>query len=334
MDSRERVLRTLRFEHPDRAPRNLWTLPGVTARRQAEVDAVMARFPMDLGGPEYHYAPGERCRGTPDVTGTYVDEWGCRWEVAQDGVIGEVKGPALADWAALDGYRPPFEVLDGADLSRVDESCRETSLFVLAGTLIRPFERMQFLRGSQQLFMDLAYGPAELFRLREMLHEFALRELEMWCATGVDGIQFMDDWGSTRGLLISPQTWREVFRPLYAEYCRRIHQAGKFVFFHSDGNIAAIIPELIECGVDALNSQLFCMDLEAIATRYRGKVTFWGELDRQKTLPFGSPEQVRQAVRRVRRALDTGDGGVIAQLEWGNDVPMANVIAAYEAWED
>lgn len=333
MKSRERVCRTLRFQRPDRAPRDLWYLPGIRMFRQAELDRVLDRFPPDVTGPDASYGRGERSRGTPNVVGTYVDEWGCEWQVAEPGVIGEVKNPPLADWSALDTYRLPYEVLRNADLSRVDDGCSRTDRFVLAGTLIRPFERLQFLRGSQNLFLDLAHGPAELYRLRDMLHEFALQELELWCATAVDGISWMDDWGTMRGLLISPQTWREFFKPLYAEYCRIIHAAGKFAFFHSDGNIEAIIPDLIECGVDALNSQLFCMDLEGIAARHRGRITFWGELDRQHVLPFGTPEEVRQAVFRVRRALDSGAGGVFAQFEWGNDVPVENVVAAFEAWE-
>ncbi len=332
MLSRERVVRALRFQHPDRAPRDLWMLPGVRMFRSAEADEVLARFPIDIGAPNASYGQGKRARGTPNVKGTYTDEWGSVWEVGESGVVGEVKHPPLADWSALATYEVPFEVLDNADLSRVDEGCRQTERFVLAGTLTRPFERMQFLRGSENLLLDFGWGPAELFRLRDMLHEFSLRELEMWCRTAVDGISWMDDWGSMRGLLISPTTWREFFKPLYADYVRIIHQAGKFAFFHSDGNIETIIPDLIEIGVDALNSQLFCMDIERIAENHRGKITFWGELDRQHTLPFGTPEDVRRDVRRVRRALDTGAGGVIAQFEWGNDAPMANVVAAYEEW--
>ncbi len=76
------------------------------------------------------------------------------------------------------------------------------------------------------------------------------------------------------------------------------------------------------------------MDLEGIAARHREQITFWGELDRQGILPFGTPDDVRLAVGRVRRALDTGQGGVIAQCEWGNDVSQANVEAAFEAWEE
>ncbi len=148
---------------------------------------------------------------------------------------------------------------------------------------------------------------------------------------------FKDDWGTQTSLLISPRQWRALFKPLYAEYCDLIHSAGKFAFFHSDGNIASIFPDLIEVGVDAVNAQVFCMDLEALAARHRGQITLWGEIDRQRVLPFGTPDDVRAAVRRVRRAFEIaggGSGGLIAQCEWGKGVPIENVIAVFDAWQE
>ncbi len=330
--SRERMTRALRFEHPDRAPRHLWTLPGVPMFRADELAALRARFPEDIAGPDARYGRAERARGIPNQVGVYTDEWGCTWEVLEPGVIGEVKGAPLDDWAALAYYQPPNEILDNADFSRVNASCAQSDKFILAGTTVRPFERMQFIRGTEKLFIDLAYGTADLFILRDMLHEFFLRELELWIKTDVDAISFMDDWGAQHRLLISPTMWREVYKPLYADYVALIHSAGKFAFFHSDGHISAIYPDLIEIGVDALNSQLFCMDIEALGQAYRGKITFWGEIDRQALLPFGTPDAVKAGVHRVRRALDDSSGGVIAQCEWGNDVSMENVAAVFEAW--
>jgi len=328
------MIKALRFERPDRAPRQLWTLPGVEMFRRDELQRLLTAYPEDIAAPTFSYGPSERARGRPNHVGTYTDEWGCVWGVAELGVVGEVKAPPLADWAALDHYKPPYEILDSADFSRVNESCAQSDKFMLTGTTVRPFERMQFLRGTENLFVDLAYGVAEVWQLRNMLHEFFMRELEMWVKTDVDAISFMDDWGAQHQLLIAPKLWREVFKPLYADYCDMIHWAGKFAFMHSDGHIAAIYPDLIEIGVDALNSQLFCMDIETLARQYKGKITFWGEIDRQNLLPFGTPAEVEAGVRRVRRALDDGTGGVIAQCEWGNDVPYENVAAVFAAWQD
>jgi uroporphyrinogen decarboxylase len=318
MNSRERVYRALHFQTPDRAPRDLWAVPAIAMTRPADLAAVLDRFPADIvlpvntdgtavsafpagahdtpGDLVFAYGEAERASGTAFVRGSYVDEWGCAWEVGEDGI------------------------------------CGGTDRFVLTPWHIDPFERMQFLRGTEALLMDLAYGSVEVLRLRDMVHEFNLREVELWCRTAVDAVRVADDWGAQTSLLVSPAMWREYFKPLYADYFRLIRGAGKFVFFHSDGNITPIIPELIEMGADALNAQLFCMDIEALAEQYRGRVTFWGEIDRQWILPYGGTDDVRAAVHRVRQVLDDGRGGVIAQLEWGKDVPRANVEAAYEAW--
>ena len=203
---------------------------------------------------------------------------------------------------------------------------------MISGMAAQPFERLQFLRGAENLYVDIAYGTADFRRLLDMVHEYFLAEVDSWCRSSVDGVFFQDDWGSNRGLLISPDAWRGLFKPLYKDYCDHIHAAGKFAMFHSDGHIAAIVGDLIEIGVDAINAQLFCMDIEQLAARHKGKITFWGEIDRQRVLPFGSVGDVQAAVRRVRHALDDGTGGVIAQCSWGPDNPIDNIKAVYRAW--
>jgi hypothetical protein len=332
MTSRERVRRALLFQNPDRAPRELWALPGVVKFRWAEYAQMQERYPSDFGWPPVKYGPSSRACGDCLAVGDYIDEWGVVWSVGEPGVVGEVKKPILADDAALGSYQLPWELLDQADFSKVDAFCARSEAFVRPGTQVRPFERLQFLRGTEQTLVDLAYGTPAVRGLLGQLHEFFIREIELWSKTAVDGVSFMDDWGSQASLLISPAMWREIFKPLYADYCRILHQAGKFAFFHSDGNISSIYPDLIEIGVDAVNSQLFCMNIEELGAKYQGRITFWGEIDRQRLLPFGTPEQVHEGVRRVRRAFDKGQGGVIAQGEWGLKDPAENIAAMFEAW--
>ena len=332
MNGRERVVRSLRFENPDRAPRDLWALPGIGMFRKQELDALLERYPSDVVAPEFQYGRGQRDQGTLYEVGSYVDAWGCVWHVGEPGVVGEVKGPPLADWSAFAHFQPPYEILEKADLSQVNRGCAETDRFVLAWTTVRPFERMQFLRGSEALYLDLGYETAEMLQLLDMVHEFFMRDLEMWVKTDVDGIEFMDDWGAQQALLISPAQWKSLFKPLYKDYCDLIHSAGKLAFFHSDGHITDIYPHLVEIGVDAVNSQLFCMDIEELGRRFRGQITFWGEISRQDILPFGSPDDVRAAVRRVRAALDDGRGGVFGQCEWGIGVSAENVATVFETW--
>jgi len=334
MTGRERVTRALEFQRPDRAPRDLWalgadTIPG----RQEQLDELVQRVGIDFAGPPVRGRTSRRSRGVPGRVGKHTDEWGSTWHVGQLGVLGEVKEPVLADWKALDEFEPPWELIETTDLSEVDGWYEATDRFTNLFFGVRPFERLQFLRGTENLLVDLATGAPELERLLRMLHEFFLRDIELWRHHKLDAIVFMDDWGAQDALLISPKLWREMFKPLYRAYCDAIHEQGKYAFFHSDGKIEAIYPDLIEVGVDAVNSQLFCMDIEKLGRLYKGKITFWGELDRQHLLPFGTPEEVKEGVRRVRRALDDGEGGVIAQCEWGVRDPVENILAVFEAWE-
>ncbi len=323
---RERVTRTLRFEGVDRPARDVWTLPAAFLGRAGPLQALLDEYPPDIvsgfQNPEespLQYQPGE-----------WTDPWGSVWRNIQAGMIGEVMRPALADWAALEHWQPPFHLL-GQGIEGINRVASETDRFVTAG-LPRPFERLQFVRGPQNVYMDLAWGVPEAFRALEMIHDYYLRHVELVVRTEADALFMMDDWGSKASLLISPAMWVETFKPLYRDYCDLAHAHGKFVFMHSDGYILPLYEHLIEIGVDAINSQLFTMPIEEIAARYKGRITFWGEMDRQGILPFGTPEDVRAAVRRVQNAFWDGRGGVIGQAEVNVDMPLENIRAFFEAW--
>ena len=110
-----------------------------------------------------------------------------------------------------------------------------------------------------------------------------------------------------------------------------IKKEGKFVFFHSDGNILGIYKQLIKMGVDAINSQAWCMGLDAIAP-YAGRVCFWGEISRQTPLPFGTPQDVRDAVAQMKDKLTKNSGGLIGQSELDNIMPFENIEAFFTVW--
>jgi uroporphyrinogen decarboxylase len=329
---RERVIRTLRFEGVDRPARDVWTLPAAFFGREEALQALLDEYPRDFGPSGYRDPADESALYEP---GEFTDAWGSRWLTIQRGMIGEVKAPALADWRALDHWRPPYHLL-GKGFEEVNRTCAESDRFVLLGTP-RPFERLQFVRGPENVYMDLAWGVPEVFKLLEMIHDYYLRHAEHIVRTDVDGLSFMDDWGSKHALLISPAMWVEYFKPLYKDYVDLAHSHGKYAFMHSDGYIMDLYPHLIEIGVDAINSQLFTMPIEEIGQRFKGQITFWGEMDRQYVLPFGTPQEVHAAVARVKAALwDDGAGysagGVIGQAEFNQGYPLENIRAFFEAW--
>jgi uroporphyrinogen-III decarboxylase len=260
-----------------------------------------------------------------------VDEWGCAFKNEQAGIIGQVKQPIVENWEDLDKLRIPEELLT-VDVDKVNDFCRNTDKFVLASSCCpRPFERLQFIRGTTNVYMDLAIKSPVLLDLLNQIHQFYIKELELWAETDIDALMFMDDWGGQGSLLISPDMWRHLFKPLYREYINIAHSHRKKIFMHSDGKIIDIMPDLIELGLDALNSQIFCMDVEELGRRFKGKITFWGEIDRQHILANGSKDEIIDAVKRVKSSLYQ-NGGVIAQCEFGPGAKPENIELVFETW--
>ena len=333
---REIVQQALRFESPSRMPRDLWTLPWAEENIPQCLAELRRRWPSDIAWAEAVYSPSPRVRGDQYAVGTYVDEWGCIFENIQRGVIGEVHTPLLEDLKEWRKVKPPYERLpDDIAIAHdvVNRGCAASDRFVLPPHFARPWERYQFLRGTENAMLDLAEGAEEAKSLLAEIHAYYLRELEFWVKTDVDAIFFMDDWGSQNALLISPDMWRDWFKPLYRDYCELAHAHGKFAFMHSDGNIASIYEDLIEVGVDALNSQLFCMDMADLERRAKGRITFWGEIDRQHVLTSPDPETGRKAVQKVARHLYDPLGGLIAQFELTPGSNPDTAIAIFEEWE-
>ena len=331
MNSRNLVKNTLNFASPARIPRQLWILPWAYERFPKELAEIQRQFPDDIiGSPSFLQKP-PRTFGDQYGTGTFIDEWGCRFTNIQAGVIGEVKEPLLTNYADIDRLRLPVELLD-IDTALINDFCRSTDRFVLSGTAVNPFERIQYIRGTENVYMDLMDSRQDVTTLLDKVHQFNLKVFDNWVNTDIDAITWNDDWGAQRAMLISPMLWRQVFKPIYKDYIDLAHSRGKYAFMHSDGYIADIIPDLIELGLDALNSQLFCMDIEDLGRRFAGKLTFWGEIDRQHLLPYATTRQIDEAVQRVRNAL-CHNGGVIAQCEFGAGARPENVMQMFKSWE-
>jgi hypothetical protein len=330
MNSKELIKRTLEFNKPPRIPRQLWLLPWAIENFPEQLKAIQSTFPDDIvHAPGFHKQHPKMSGNAFDV-GTFIDEWGCVFENKQKGIIGEVKVPQIQSLSEIENLRPPVECFT-IDNEKINSFCKNTDKFVLAGCCPRPFERLQFLRGTENSMMDLAIGDSEIKALIDKIHHFYTVEFQIWSQTNVDGMMFMDDWGSQKSLLISPELWRRHFKPLYADYVEIARSAGKKVFMHSDGYILDIIEDLIDIGVDAVNCQIFCMDVDKLGELGRGKITFWGEIDRQYLLPKGDKSEIIEAVKKIQKCL-YADGGVIAQLEFGPGAKPANIITAFETW--
>ncbi len=332
MNSRELVKKTVEFSNPPRIPRHLWTLPWAKDYFGKELAAMQREFPDDICMSPAFLKETLVTTGDPYVEGSYTDEWGCVFENKHKGIIGEVKTPLVISWSDLDKVKAPQSLLS-VDTAQVNAFCKSTDLFVLAGCGLRLFERLQFIRGTENIFMDIAEESKDFYALINRVHQFNIQQVELWAKTDVDAVMVSDDWGAQRSLLISPSAWRSLFKPLYKDYIDIAHRHGKYMFMHSDGYIKDILPDLIELGLDAINCQIFCMDVADIGKKFKGKITFWGEIDRQHILPNANIDEVAQAVDLVQSSL-YHHGGVIAQCEFGPGARPENVYMVFKAWDE
>ena len=319
---REVLRKTFTFDFPERLGCCVFALPAFIWSSPEAHQAIMKEFPSDCEWAPAPYEPSSCLSGDPFEKGIHVDEWGCIFTNINPGMIGEVKTPLIPDLEDLSSLRPPYELLpkdEAAAIAKVNEFCRNTDKFVFAGCNPRPWERYQFLRGTENAMMDMALRGENVDKILAAITEG-------------DGIAYMDDWGSQRALLIAPETWREIFKPIYKKFIDCCHASGKFVFMHSDGNIEAIIPDLVELGLDIGNFQIGCMNLEKIAACAKGKMTFFGEIDRQKVLTK-TPDDARAFVRRVAGHLYDPAGGIVKELELGVLVKPETALAALREWD-
>ena len=323
---------TLEFRNTTRVPRQLWVLPWARMFEGEKLSEIQAKFPDDIiWDMPVPYKDKPKITGDPYETGTYVDEWGCEFTSIHRGYVGEVKSSLVneGNWEDADKVRFPEEILS-VDVEAVNKYCAKTEKFVVQTDFVRPFERLQFIRGTPNLFIDIATENEGMLKFARKLHEFNCAVMEMWARTDVDALFMMDDWGSQQTLLINPDAWVKLFKPMYADYCAIARRHGKKIFMHSDGHTLQIIPHLIEIGVDAANLQIFCIGVDNLRP-FNGKLTFWGEIDRQWILPHGTRDEVKSAVRSVFETL-WDNGGCVAQCEFGPGARPENVYEVFETW--
>jgi len=186
----------------------------------------------------------------------------------------------------------------------------------------------------ENFLADMAGDPDFTRKLLNRIIEKNMVMLEnLLCATEIDGVLLGSDWGTQIDLIMSPDTWQEMIRPGEQKEYDLIHSYGKDVWVHSCGNVEKIIPSLVEMGLDVLNPvQPEAMDLETLKKQFGSKLTFWGGISTQKVLPFGTPDEVKEEVRRVRRLMSPNGGYILSPSQAvQDDVPAENIMALIEA---
>ena len=265
----------------------------------------------------------------------YTDEWGITWRAQEYetqfgvGKYTEMVSHPLSNDAAIDSYQPPDPSRPELyyETERVLQEYKD-EYWIVGVTVTTIFETAWALRGMEQLMMDFVMDPDLAERILQIPYQYHLTSAKKLVEMGVDMIWTGDDFGGQHAMVISPKLWRAFFKPKMANFIASLKAINPDVkvAYHSDGNIYAIIPDLIEIGLDVLNPiQPASMDPARIKHDFGDKLCFWGTIDEQHTLPFGSPTDVEAEVRTRLQTIGQ-DGGLIigpthhVQL----DTPMEN----------
>ena len=310
MNNRQRVLTALNHKQPDKIPYNVCFTKVAHAKMveyYSDPDFVSKLgncFTVSLpvpGGIQYRQI-------APDL---WEDEFGVHWDRTIDKDIGNVCN-RLVTPDNID----EFEFPNPDDPTRYDfiektiNANKDTLLVAAIGFSL--FERVWTLAGMENVLMAMVANKDFVHRLLDRILDFNLRIIEKTCAFDIDVFFTGDDWGQQKGLIMGPDLWREFIKPRIKKMYQLVKSKGKFVMIHCCGKVDGIFPDLIDCGLDIFNPfQPEVMDVFEVKKKYGRQLSFYGGISTQKTLPFGTVEQVKDEVKRLLDVVGE-NGGYIA----------------------
>ncbi len=357
MTSRERVMTAIDHVEPDRVPCDYWAAPEVTDMLLrhfgvSDRDALLEVLGVDLRyivGPSY---AGQEMKVHPD--GSVEDLWGvrrrrvsvegryCRWSYK---VVVEPPLGGMETVEEIENYGK-WPSPDWWDYSGISSECGRYRGYAVVNCGDRldrtaQFKPMMYLRGMEQAYIDLVLNPriaeAVISHIREYFMEYNRRVFE--AAEGkIDIFMMGDDFGTQKGLMMDIATWRKFFRKGFRDYIDLAHSYGIKVMHHTCGAVSELIPEFIDAGLDILQSiqpGACGMDLAKLKREYGRYISFHGSVDIQRTLPYGTPEDVRREVRERMEVGKPGGGFIISTAHnIQPDTPLENIIALFEAYRE
>lgn len=311
-------------------------------------EATMQRLHSDVRGVHDRFPQAVLQRNkTRPLHADFIDDWGSGQMEIEEGVwypgvhplaeattIEEVD--AYTNWPDMDD---PFRVAHVKAQAR--QLAAENQYAIMATPwLLFPFERAHAMQGLDKFLYNMA--------IEKDFSRYLLEKIYSYCKTlmghfldelgeNVDIIKIGDDLGTQESLLISPKMYREFLKPIHADFISFIKSRTKAkVFFHTDGDVFNLIDDFIEIGVDILNpiqtSAGRMSNLAELKSRFGRRIVFCGAVDTQKVLPYGSPMEVRDEVKRVIQALGEGGDFMLASVHTiMNEVPAENVLTMVDA---
>lgn len=336
MNSRERVKRSMHFQTPDMVPVQFYYCPVGYYEHGEKLNDLYNTLHGDFA--PYIKMPIPKINPSDyDENGNYHafyrDEWNTLWEYRIFGVTGIPIEFPLEDISNLDTFVfPAPPVFEG---QWFDEFCKmvaehqKNHYFSQAvGSL---FERLIALRPEVDVLCDIELDEPEINVLADKIIDYYSNHVTLAIKSGANGINFGDDYGTERGLIMSPDTWRRFIKPRLQKLFEPAVNAGLDIHFHSCGLVFELLPDFKEIGVTSIWPQLPAYDMEELAKQCRqlGLATAI-HTDRAQTMTYGTPEDVRALVKREFEVFRMSEGGSWFYVEADNGFPFENIKALIE----
>jgi uroporphyrinogen decarboxylase len=307
---KERVRRAFAHEPVDHLPTQINYTQAAAALMAKYLEVASTELPTRLDNHLLRVGISSECKHSKDGRLAF-DWWGVGFDTREEGYF--VTFNPLAETKDLDHQRWPDPHSPGLLDAAVETIERDGGRhFVVPNLGFALFERAWALRGFDTFLLDLALDPSFAEELLERVSEVQLVLIRRFLELGVDGGYFGDDYGGQNHMLFSPRMWRKLIKPRLARLFAPFREAGLPVILHSDGQIADILPDLVEIGVTVYNPvQPQVLDHAWLRSTFGDQLAYYGRISTQTVLPNGSAAEVKQAIVDCAAALAPNGTGLL-----------------------